>query len=822
MTTPADTRRIHFALAAILLLGGALRLTGLDWGTEAVTGEFRPFHPDEVTLIANAKWIGEDVSRASTAYGHLPAYILTATHAIVSTFLDYTPHALTNDDLRTTHIVARALSGLAGVLTIWVVYLLATRCDNAKTGLLSAAILALTPSHIQQSHYYTVDVSITLFTALGLLAILRLPRDTVQPYLLCGLAVGATASYRLLGGLLVVPYVIAHLYTGNDTIQTILSRFAERVRVLFSARSLVTAAIVLIIATASTPFLILNQGEIYEGDDQRDFAPSVEVVVGKEIRMWTLYDFSTTPYLFYLTDLLPTAQGAPIYVASLLGLVWALRRRTWDAVILLAWIVPYFLVVGGLFTKPIRYTMPMLPALSLFAAWGTLFISRRMAGWQTHLYTIPLILLFALTAPRACAIASVFTTENIRYEARREIKRLVPDGSIVYSEGGGFPTQWMVPEGSTALPDMGSFFVRARGGVLDVHVLDFVRQALNPVDYWVLIRENRARQYQAARSHYKLGAAVFDKLYAGELGFEHLTSVRRPPAFAGINFDESGAEPSVTGFDRPTIDIFRKTSFDTTLIRDWEADILEDPTRPDGAVVQAADLHRRRKFIEAAEILEDIIDRHTDLSLPRMLLAEVYLKLGRGDESMAQVDAAQPTWWDAVGLVELGLKSIGTDYLYRLLMQKDPSGEQQFLRGFGARQLFEQGLVAFHEGNIDSAQASYGRAIELDGKLHLAHRNLGALRLSQSEYALAASSFGQAAALYPKDAEIWLGLAASRVGTGDLRRGWDALRQALAIDPEHPEHTRLQRHISDLLVSRGESEAARAIRGFQPRGGRKP
>ena len=816
MPTPASILdRTHVALAAILLLGAILRLTGMDWGTESGTGEFRPFHPDEVTLIANAKWVGEDVGKTTTAYGHLPAYILYATHGILSTVVDYTPFGTTNDDLRMTHVIARALSGLAGILTIWIVYILASRLDCARTGLLASAILALTPGHIQQSHYYTVDVSITLFTALGLVAILKLPRNSVEPYLLCGLSVGAAAGYRLLGGLLVVPYVVTHLYGPSDTLRTAWAQIRNRARVLFSARSLVTAAIVLIIATASTPFLLVDQDQLYRGDDQRDFAPSVEVVVGAEIRMWTLYDFSTIPYLFYLTDLLPTAQGWPLYLVSLLGLWWALRRRTWDTVFLLAWVLPYFLVVGGLFTKPVRYTMPILPALSLFAAWGVSAIGDRVSRWDTRLYAIPALLLIALLAPAAFATASIYTSENVRYEARREIDGLIPDGSVVYAEGGGFPTNWMVPEGSTAIPDMGSFFVRAQGGVLDVHVLDLVRQALDPVDHWVLIRENRARQYQAARSHYRLGAALYDKLYAGELGFEHLSTVRRSPSFAGFTFDESNTEPSVTGFDRPTVDVFRKASFDSTLIEAWKYDILEDPSRPDGAVMQATSLNRRRKYPEAAELLEDVIARHPELSLPRMLLAEVYLKLGRLNESRAQVSAARPTWWDAVGLIKLGLEAIGTDYLHRLLTQKDPGGKQHFLRGFGARRLFERGLAAFHVGNIDSASACYGRAIELDGKLHLAHRNLGALRLGQQEYVLAASSFGQAAALNPRDAEIWLGLAASRVGAGDLQRGWEALQRALTIDPKHPEHKRLRQHIAALLEDRGRPQAALEIRNFE-------
>ena len=815
--TSADWRRTHIALAAILLLGGVLRLTGLDWGTETETGEFHPFHPDEVTLIANARWVSEDVRKTTTAYGHLPAYLLWSINSTLSPVLEYTPYGSANDDLRMTHVVARAVSGLAGVLTIWAVYLLATRLDNTRTGLVAAAILALTPGHIQQCHYYTVDVSITLFTTLGLLAILRLPRDSIQPYIICGLAVGAATGYRLLAGLLVIPYVVRHLYVASDTLRSACSSFLTRVNVLFSARSILTAAIVLIIATASTPFLLLDRSELYVGDDQRDFAPSVDVVVGTEIRMWTLYDFGTTPYLFYLTDLLPTAQGVPVFAASILGLMWAVRRRTWDAVFLLAWVLPYFLVVGGLFSKPVRYTLPMLPALSLFAAWCASALGHRLAGWHVHLRAIPAIFLLALTAPAAFAISDIYTSENVRYEARREIEKRIPHGSVVYAETGGFPTRWMVPEGSRAIPDMGSLFVRAHGGVLDVHVLDLVREALDPIDHWILIRENRARQYQAARSRYRLGASLYDRLYAGELGFDHLASVERTPIFAGVDYNESDAEPSVTGFDRPTVDLFRKTTFERSLIEAWKTEILNDPTRPDGTVIQAANDYRRGRHSAAAELLEDVIARHPDLSLPRMLLAEVYLKLERYDASREQVGAAGPTWWDAVGLVDLGLKTIGTDYLYRLLTRRDPDREQTFLRGFAARRLFELGLEAFHHGKPDSARARYERAIQLDGQLHMAHRNLGALLLRQKDYGGSATAFGRAARLSPGDPEIWLGLAAAWMGTGNVERAWETLKRALAIDPDHPEHTRLQRHIAAVLDERGQAARAHTVRAYRSR-----
>ena len=113
--------------------------------------------------------------------------------------------------------------------------------------------------------------------------------------------------------------------------------------------------------------------------------------------MWTVYDFGTTPYLFYLTDLLPTAQGIPVFTASILGLVWAVRRRTWDAVFLLAWVVPYFIVRRRSVheTRAITHCPCFRHSPSSLRGCASA-LGHRLAG-TSHLRAIPAIFLLALT-----------------------------------------------------------------------------------------------------------------------------------------------------------------------------------------------------------------------------------------------------------------------------------------------------------------------------------------------------------------------------------------------------------------------------------------
>ena len=73
-------------------------------------------------------------------------------------------------------------------------------------------------------------------------------------------------------------------------------------------------------------------------------------------------------YLFHLAYSLPEAMGWPLYLLALAGLGWALVRRGAREAILLAFAVPYLLVIVSWSSRFERYAIPLLPCLTLLAA----------------------------------------------------------------------------------------------------------------------------------------------------------------------------------------------------------------------------------------------------------------------------------------------------------------------------------------------------------------------------------------------------------------------------------------------------------------------
>ena len=77
--------------------------------------------------------------------------------------------------------------------------------------------------------------------------------------------------------------------------------------------------------------------------------------------------------------------------------------------ILLAWGITYFILTGGLFTKPIRYTVPVLPVLCCLAAF-TWSMARHLADHnrQRFVLTTAACVLLISTAAHGLAQTKVY------------------------------------------------------------------------------------------------------------------------------------------------------------------------------------------------------------------------------------------------------------------------------------------------------------------------------------------------------------------------------------------------------------------------------
>jgi 4-amino-4-deoxy-L-arabinose transferase-like glycosyltransferase len=97
------------------------------------------------------------------------------------------------------YLWGRAATAVLGVATVLLVFQIAMRW-GARHALLAAALLAVLPPHVRQSHYVLTDVPLTFFVTLTLLLSLRAhERNTLAAFAWAGAASGLAAATRYNG-----------------------------------------------------------------------------------------------------------------------------------------------------------------------------------------------------------------------------------------------------------------------------------------------------------------------------------------------------------------------------------------------------------------------------------------------------------------------------------------------------------------------------------------------------------------------------------------------------------------------------------------------
>ncbi len=107
------------------------------------------------------------------------------------------------------YLWGRAVTALAGTATVWVLYL-AGRRWGARTALLAAALLAVMPLHVRESHYVLTDVPVTLFVTIAfLLSLGAHERPNARAFAIAGAAAGLAAATKYNGAIALVLPLIA-------------------------------------------------------------------------------------------------------------------------------------------------------------------------------------------------------------------------------------------------------------------------------------------------------------------------------------------------------------------------------------------------------------------------------------------------------------------------------------------------------------------------------------------------------------------------------------------------------------------------------------
>ena len=579
-------------LIAVLAIAVGLRFYGLSWDDGF---SYTP-HPDERAILdrvigVSPPGLGEigllldaDLSPWNPRwfnYGSFPLYVLKVVQIVGSPFL--------GDDVNDIRVLGRAVSCLADIATILVVYGIASLAFDRRTGLLAALLTALAVIHIQLSHFFAVDTLQAMFAIAALYFMIRVAREgRMRDSLLAGALVGLGLATKASQIPIVAPFAIAHLmfafgFNGKPTEGIFAHRLETAIWGLVGGGAVAVIALML-----AQPYTLLDWGTFFSHVSEQS-----EMIRGIRDYPYTRQYADTTPYWYHIRQLAVWGYGLPLGIAAWAGLLyislrgmpwklgiaylvvgWALpaavvlvshsaiavmaaagisllallatlpvrSKHTQLEVLLLCWVVPYFLVTGAFHVKFMRYMLPIAPLLTLF---GARLLWALWDGAASHRKTLrPLAgvliaLMLASTAFYALAyINGVYGSVHTGVRASEWLNRVAPYGAFVLKE------HW-----EESLPNLRSDFE-----IFDLPMYEddragktaLIADMLSDADYLVFFSNRLYGTISRLPERYPITNEYYRLLFSERLGYRLVHVQTSYPELFGFEFvDDTLGRPNL-------------------------------------------------------------------------------------------------------------------------------------------------------------------------------------------------------------------------------------------------------------------------------------
>ncbi len=427
----SDRRRDILILTGLLVLAVGLRRYGLDWGLPEVFEEATPLKK-AWDMWGWDRGGGVDLNPHFFNYPTFSIYLhfllqgllylgLKVGGVITST-LDFQVMYLV--DRTPIFLFGRMLSLFLGAGTVLVVYRIGMAGAGKIGAGLAAVLLAVNTYHVDQSQMITVDIPLTFFAMLSLLADVRiLERPTRGNYLGAGLALGLATATKYTGALLVLPLLTAHLLARRNPERATEPGPGWLSPVLAVATSVVVFAL-------ASPYVILDFESFWASF-------SVERL---HMQIGHFGQDDTPAWQFYFLRLGNTLLGWPVLLAAVAGIALAAAKKSfgWTAV-LVVYLVAFLLPMSTWAMKADWYLLPAMPVFLLLAGAGVdrflnqVPISGRPAVLRRGL---AVVILVALAASPLRGYPELWnrSRKDTRTRAMEWIESHLPAGSFILSE----------------------------------------------------------------------------------------------------------------------------------------------------------------------------------------------------------------------------------------------------------------------------------------------------------------------------------------------------------------------------------------------------
>jgi hypothetical protein len=574
-------------LAGSLALALGLRVSGLTWGFP------HRFHIDEDFVLSVTESLIERFSATGslkpevTSYGALPLYLL----ALASTLASQVISAAQTIVPLPIHsapplYVARLLSALEGLATVWLTAELARRLFGRSVALLTALFLGVCLLPVREAHFGTVDTLLVALISLTLLSGEQIARRGARTdYVNAGVTLALAASTKVVGLLLLAPLVVAHVYHRAQRAES--SPVSARTQ--GGLAGLVWMMIVAgAVWLALNPYILLDPDIYLDLDRNSSLRTQGLVVQGQLPVLYTLQFANVIPYLYVITNLLRWGMGLPLEILALCGITYGLWRvlssararhaseGKWPAavfadVFLLSWLLAYFVVLGSSYAQFIRYALPLTPVLCLLSSRLLVDLCRSPSRAVRALGIAAAAGVFASSLIYTLGYLAMYQKPDVRVTASAWLKRHVPAESSIlvekdetlflhrndYRKAYGlseYPYRWQL---WNPYEVDGVKSVRYQAPSVSEERTRAHLAALLTADYIVVGSMWRER-FLAAPALFPAQAEFYQRLFNGDAGYRLMRTFRVQPKLGLWVWSEDDSELTFRLFDHPTVFVFAR------------------------------------------------------------------------------------------------------------------------------------------------------------------------------------------------------------------------------------------------------------------------
>jgi len=409
-------------LVGITLLAGWLRFSSINFG---LPDQFRP---DEEKIVPRALDFEEDWNPHLAIYPAAQTYL---THAVLRSYATLSGsghdlHAAYNSNNQAqAYLIGRYIAAAMGTATIPVIYLAGATVSGPTTGIMSAAIMAVTFLHVRDSKFVKVEVPAGFWLALSILMMLRIPvRARSIDYCMAGIFCGLAAATHYTSGAVAVGIFVAHLEACRRVGKPLIASLRDRRLSLAGGAAIFTFLSV-------NPYLFLDWAQT-----KSDFAALHEYY----LHFGGAHGPNDYGWRWLTLRALPASVGVELEIFLLVALVWiAIRPRPGTYAVLAFVLVCFLSLIGGHPWLLFRYLINPLVAMALIGgimAADIVILTRSWIGQRLgYLSTIPLLLLLAPSVIRDVQLDKFLNQTDTRTIARIWMQDHVPQGATVVMLG---------------------------------------------------------------------------------------------------------------------------------------------------------------------------------------------------------------------------------------------------------------------------------------------------------------------------------------------------------------------------------------------------